>query len=159
MGVQVDGLPQSSPTYFTGRGTKPAEHPFRVRLECCPARRECAGLVWSDVDHSWHVVAVINLDGADSGGDKARALKSDMDFLSLRPMLMTNTTKIHKETSGVGGAPLHAEFAQFKVFGGSSRSRGEAARKAKWGTRRRSSSTCSGRSDFMARRTARWATA
>jgi hypothetical protein len=130
VGVQVDGMPQSSPTYFTGRGTKPTEHPFRVRLECCPARRECAGLVWSDVDHAWHVVAVINLEGADGGSDTARVLKSDMDFGRLRPMLVTNTTKIHKMAAGDGMSPLHAEFAQFKVFGGSARSRGEEGRKA-----------------------------
>ena len=84
----------------------------------------------------WHVVAVIDLDGADSGSDKARVLKSDMDFKKLRPMLMTNTTKIHKDT-GDGKAALYAEFAQFRAFGGSSASREDEDHKAMGSTRLR----------------------
>ena len=134
MGVQIDARPQSCPTYWSGKGVRKGS-PFRLRLEVDPATHRCAGMVWSDVDARWHVVGVIALQGpvvkeqgafggGGGGGSAAAELSAAarvaacekkpprLDLLSLRPMLMTSTTKVNTGTAKV---QLSADFADFEA--------------------------------------------
>ena len=106
IGTQQSGLPTSSPTYWSAKGLSNVnEFEYTLRLEMDARKERCAGMVWCELEKTWHVVGVLSLLSSSN-------LRS---WSQLRPMVCTFTPKLHPPEDHQG-QELSAEFSRFQIY-------------------------------------------
>ena len=105
MGTQLDGIPTSSPTYWSAKGLTNVENvAYTLRLEVDASGTQVAGMVWCELEKRWDVVGVLSL-----------STSNKLEISSLRPMVCTFTPKLHKPENHNGNI-LFAEFTRFQCY-------------------------------------------